>query len=220
MSNANLSTAASRTSAAVSEDGVMRYPLFEMFSTLQGEGFHAGRAAIFVRLGGCDVLCPWCDTAEAQTTGNCEWLAADEIAARASGAGITTAIITGGEPLLWNMDSLTQALHNCGMSVFLETSGTHELSGEFDWVCLSPKRFAPPLEEAFASASELKVVAGSEADLEYAAECASKVGDECRLSLQPEWNRRSSAVPMIVEYIKRHPEWRLSLQMHKFIDIP
>lgn len=211
---------AARASAAVSDDGVVRYPVAEEFCTLQGEGFHTGMAAVFIRLGGCDNGCPWCDTAAAQTTRDCRWLTAGEIAAAAAETGVSRAVVTGGEPSMWNLEALTEALHDAGMRVFLETSGTHPLSGELDWICLSPKSFAPPLEGAFAEADELKVVIAEEKEFGYAEECAAKVSGECRLSLQPEWNTRASAIPMIVEYIKKHPRWRLSLQMHKLINIP
>ena len=204
----------------VSEKGIIRYPLAEEFYTLQGEGFHTGKAAAFVRLGGCGNGCPWCDTKEAQTTDNCRWLTAGEIAETVVNEGAQTAIITGGEPLQWRLDALTEALHRHNIRVFLETSGTHPSSGEFDWVCLSPKPFAPPVEELFAKADELKVVITGDEDLRYAEECAQKVGDKCLLYLQPEWSRRGEIIPKVVEYIKGHPEWKLSLQTHKFIDIP
>ena len=206
--------------AAAPDDGVVRYPLFETFVSLQGEGFHTGTAAVFIRLGGCDNGCPWCDTAAAQTTRDCRWLTAGEIVETAAGAGVPTAIITGGEPLLHDLGPLTRALHEAGMQTFLETSGTHALSGDFDWICLSPKRFAPPTEEVLAAADELKAVIAGPDDFGFAEECAARVSADCRLSLQPEWNGRREVLPMIVGYITKHPAWRLSLQTHKLIEIP
>lgn len=221
MSNASKAESAARVSSTMPDEAVVRYPVFEIFHSLQGEGYHTGRAAAFVRLGGCDNGCEWCDTKEAQTTAGCRWMTGGEISRLVAEAGARTAVVTGGEPLIWNLDALTEALHAGNIEVFLETSGTHPLSGRFDWICLSPKSFAPPVEANFAAADELKVVAGvSDSDFEYAEECASKTGADCRLFLQPEWNRRREAVPRIVEYIKSHPKWRLSLQTHKFIEIP
>lgn len=208
------------TSETMPEKGVVRFPVAELFHTLQGEGANAGTAAVFVRLGGCSNGCPWCDSEEAQTTRNCKWMTAGEIAESVAAFGARTAVITGGEPLLRCLDGLTAALRECGVKVFLETSGSAPLSGRFDWICLSPKRFAPPLEELFGAADELKVVVCDERDFDYAEECARKVRSECRLFLQPEWGGRSRTVPATVDYVKSHPQWRLSLQTHKFIDIP
>ena len=220
MSDATRAASAGKVSSAVPAEGIVRFPLAEEFCTLQGEGFQTGTAAAFIRLGGCPNGCPWCDTEAAQTTDNCRWLTATEIAAMAAAHKTRTAVVTGGEPLIRNLDMLTEELHKAGMRVFLETSGTHPLSGDFDWICLSPKPFAPPAEPIFAKADEIKVVIGSRTDLQYAEQCASKAGSRCKLYLQPEWNTRRSSIPLIVEYIKQHPEWKLSLQMHKYIDIP
>lgn len=198
----------------------MRYPVVEIFYTLQGEGVQAGRAAAFVRLAGCGNGCPWCDTAEAQNPASGRPMTAGEIAGSVVAAGARTAVITGGEPLLHDLGELALTLHERGVAVFLETSGTAPLSGEFDWICLSPKRFAPPVEELFAEADELKVVVAEERDLEYAGACAAKVDEHCSLCLQPEWNNRGRMIPAVVDFIKSHPEWRLSLQTHKYIEIP
>lgn len=197
-----------------------RYPVVEIFHTLQGEGVQTGRAAVFVRLAGCGNGCPWCDTAGAQDPAAGVPMSSREIAGKVAAFGARTVIVTGGEPLLHNLDSLTRTLHDAGVEVLLETSGTYPLSGEFDWICLSPKRFAPPVESIFAAADELKVVVSDERDLEYAEECAAKVSGKCRLCLQPEWNGLRETVPVVVEYVKGNPGWRLSLQTHKFINIP
>ncbi len=190
--------------------------LSEEFYSLQGEGRHTGMAACFVRLAGCDVACEWCDSPEAWGGGTPA--DEDDIAARAMAEGAGTVVVTGGEPLMQNLDRLTAALHERGLAAHLETSGTHPFSGEWDWVALSPKHHRPPLEEAFRLADELKVVVACDADFAWAEECASHVGRGCLLYLQPEWN--SPMLPRIVDYIKRNPRWRLSLQTHKYIDIP
>lgn len=195
-------------------------PLVEEFYSLQGEGFHTGTAACFVRLGGCDTGCPWCDSAYARDLANSRPTSVGDIVQAAAGTGAATVVVTGGEPLMHDLGALTDALHGAGMRVHLETSGTHPLSGVFDWVCLSPKRMKHPTAEAFGRADELKVVAGCADDLRWAEECAAKVKAGCRLFLQPEWGRAAEAVAMIVDYVKRHPEWRMSLQTHKYIDIP
>jgi organic radical activating enzyme len=185
----------------------------EEFYSLQGEGRHTGMAAYFVRLAGCDVGCPWCDSREAWGGGRPVDEAA--VAARAAASGARAAVVTGGEPLMQNLDKLTAALHAHGLAAHLETSGTHPLSGNFDWICLSPKRHRPPL---FFDADELKIVVATRDDLAWAEECAARAAEGCRLYLQPEWG--SSAVPVIVEYILQNPRWRLSLQTHKYLNIP
>lgn len=190
----------------------------EEFYSLQGEGRHTGMAAYFVRLAGCDVGCPWCDSADAWSGGTP--MDEVEVAARAKASGARMAIITGGEPLMQNLDALTAELHRCGLAVHLETSGTHPLSGGFDWICLSPKRHRPPIffdDLAVSVVSELKVVVGCGEDLEWAEECAARVGSDCLLYLQPEWN--AQATQLVVDYILRNPRWRLSLQTHKYIGI-
>lgn len=204
----------------MSNAGASRLPVVEEFYSLQGEGANAGIAAWFIRLGGCDVCCPWCDTAYSWHADEGSFAEAEDIAARAAASGAATAVITGGEPAMHPLEQLTGRLHEHGLRILLETSGAHVPRGEFDWVCLSPKSHRPPVAEALAMADELKVVAGCEEDLRWAEECASKVPEGCLLFLQPEWGRRSEAVPMITEYVKAHPRWRVSLQLHKFLNIP
>lgn len=197
-----------------------RVPLVESFYSLQGEGCHTGTAAYFIRLCGCDTGCPWCDSEYARDPDNSLPTTIDEIVGRAVVAEAETIVITGGEPTMHDLQPLTEALHRHGMKIFLETAGTHTLRGEFDWICLSPKQIKHPTDEAFERADELKVVISDSDDLRWAEECAAKVRPECKLFLQPEWNGRAEAMPVIIEYIKRHPKWRLSLQTHKYIDIP
>lgn len=201
-------------------DGGRRLPLVEDFYTIQGEGFHSGKPAYFIRLGGCDVGCRWCD---AKYTWNPKLYPPTEIGtivARATACPAQAIVITGGEPLLYPLEPLTRALHGHGLEIFLETSGSQPFSGEFDWVCLSPKRRQKPLVENYPRAHELKVIIECEDDFRWAEQCAAKVGRECRLYLQPEWSRSEEMMPSIVEYVKAHPEWNISIQTHKYMHIP
>lgn len=200
--------------------GGRRLPLVEDFYTIQGEGFHSGKPAYFIRLGGCDVGCSWCDAKYTWNPLSHPLVPTDEIVERAASFEAQAIVITGGEPLLYPLDYLTERLHAHGLEIFLETSGSHPLSGEFDWICLSPKRKQPPLAEAFAAASELKVIIENEDDLHWAEECAAKVGERCMLFMQPEWSRSEQMTPTIVEYVKAHPKWNISIQIHKFMHIP
>jgi organic radical activating enzyme len=200
--------------------GGRRLPLVEDFYTIQGEGFHSGKPAYFIRLGGCDVGCSWCDAKYTWNPLSHPLVDTDEIVERAASFEAQAIVITGGEPLIYPLDYLTERLHAHGLEIFLETSGSHPLSGAFDWICLSPKRKQPPLAEAFAAASELKVIIETEEDLRWAEECAAKVGEKCMLFMQPEWSRSEQMTPTIVEYVKAHPQWNISIQIHKFMHIP
>lgn len=194
-------------------------PLMEEFYTIQGEGAHTGRAAYFVRIGGCDVGCHWCDVKESWNPAIHPPTAIEAIAENAA-AYSKTIVITGGEPLMWNMDPLTTALMSKGLQIHLETSGAYPVSGNWDWFCLSPKKTMPPVPEAYERADELKVIVYNNHDLQWAEEHASKVSSECQLFLQPEWSRREKVMPLISDYIMKHPQWRISLQTHKYIGIP
>lgn len=195
-------------------------PVMEAFYTLQGEGYHQGKAAYFIRLAGCDVGCVWCDVKES-------WNAAmhprqeiiDLVEVARSHPG-RLAVITGGEPLMHDCTALTRQLHQAGFKVHMETSGSHPLSGEWDWICLSPKKFKPPLSEVVQAAHELKVVIYHKSDFVWAETWAAQVSPGCKLYLQPEWQRSEAVVPLMVEYVKEHPHWQLSLQIHKFIHVP
>lgn len=205
---------------SASLDGGRRLPLAEDFYTVQGEGFHAGKPAYFIRLGGCDVGCAWCD---AKYTWNPRLFAptpVSEVVERVAACGARSVVVTGGEPLLYPLGPLTGALAERGVAVFLETSGSHPFSGRFDWVCLSPKRRRPPLAEAFARADELKVIVECEADFEWAEQNAARAGERCRLYLQPEWSVAERMMPAIVEYVKARPQWNISIQTHKYMHIP
>lgn len=195
-------------------------PVIEDFYTIQGEGHYAGRPAYFIRLAGCDVHCPWCDAKYTWNPKACALVDIHQVVDRVEQAGALTAIITGGEPLLYPMDGLTKALHERGMKVFLETSGTQPISGEFDWICLSPKRKKKPLEATLARADELKVVISTQEDFEWAEQNARSVSGECELFLQPEWSVRERVMPLMVDYVKKHPRWNISIQTHKYMEIP
>lgn len=195
-------------------------PVMEAFYTIQGEGFHQGRAAYFIRLGGCDVGCVWCDVKESWDASQHPQLSIEQIVADAQLHPGRLAVITGGEPLLHNLDELTQQLHKAGFKTNIETSGSSPLSGEWDWVCLSPKKFKAPLPAILPKASELKVVIFNKHDFEWAETYAAQVNTDCKLYLQPEWNKAAEMTPLIIDYIKAHPQWELSLQVHKYINVP
>ena len=192
----------------------------EHFYTLQGEGLHTGKAAYFIRLGGCDVGCVWCDVKESWEAAAHPLMAVEELVAVAAQHPGRIAVITGGEPAMHDLGPLTTALHEAGFATHIETSGAHPLSGELDWVTLSPKKFKQPLPSCLGAASELKVVIYHPSDFEWAETHAASVPDTCLLYLQPEWSRHEKITPLIIEYIKKHPRWQLSLQTHKYINIP
>jgi organic radical activating enzyme len=192
----------------------------ESFYTLQGEGFHQGRAAYFIRLGGCDVGCFWCDVKESWEASAHPLISVEDIVAGASQHPGRLAVITGGEPLMHDLNALTHALKAAGFETNMETSGSSPLSGEWDWICLSPKKFKRPLSEVIAKASELKVVIYNKHDFGWAEEYASQVPSYCRLYLQPEWSKATEITPLLIEYIKEHPQWELSMQLHKYINVP
>lgn len=200
--------------------GGKRLPLVEDFYTIQGEGFHTGKPAYFIRLGGCDVGCAWCDAKYTWNPRLYPPTDIDVVVERAVACAAQSIVITGGEPLMYPLGALTSELRERGLKIFLETSGSHPFSGVFDWVCLSPKRKQPPLEEAFLKADELKVIIESEADFEWAESNAAKVGADCMLYLQPEWSVSERMMPLIVEYVKSNPRWNISIQSHKFMRIP
>ncbi len=197
-----------------------QYPVMEMFYTLQGEGYHQGKAAYFIRLAGCDVGCVWCDVKESWDASKHPVLSIEEIVSSALAHPARLAIITGGEPLLYNLDALTIALKKVGFEVNIETSGSSPMSGNWDWVCLSPKKFKAPLTESIQAASELKVVIFNTHDFEWAETYAQQVAPNCKLYLQPEWDKSNEITPLVIEYIKANPKWELSAQLHKYIQVP
>ncbi|WP_460191004.1 7-carboxy-7-deazaguanine synthase QueE [Urechidicola sp. KH5] len=194
-------------------------PLMEEFYTIQGEGNHTGKAAYFVRIGGCDVGCHWCDVKESW---NAETHPPTQIESIVSNAKkwAKTVVVTGGEPLTWNMGPLTEALKENGLQVHIETSGAYKLTGDWDWVCLSPKKVKLPLEEIYPKAQELKMIVYNKSDFKFAEEEAAKVGVDCELYLQPEWSNRDKMIPLIIDYVMNKPKWKISLQTHKYLNIP
>ncbi len=195
-------------------------PVMESFYTLQGEGFHQGRAAYFIRLGGCDVGCVWCDVKESWDASKHPQQSIQTIVKNALEYPGKLAVITGGEPLLYNLDALTLQLRQAGFETNIETSGSSPLSGYWDWICLSPKKFKFPLPEVIAAANELKVVIFNKSDFQWAEKYAAQVQPGCKLYLQPEWDKQTDMLPLIIDYIKAHPQWELSIQSHKYINVP
>lgn len=195
-------------------------PVMEHFYTLQGEGVHQGKAAYFIRLGGCDVGCVWCDVKESWDAGKHPLYGVDSLVKLVKATPAEIVVITGGEPLLHNLDALTDALHEAGLRIHIETSGSSPLSGHLDWITLSPKKFKAPLPDVLPYASELKIVVFNKSDFAWAENWAAKVSAHCRLFLQPEWSKAAQITPLIVDYIKAHPQWQLSLQVHKYINVP
>jgi organic radical activating enzyme len=196
------------------------YPVMEAFYTLQGEGAHTGKAAYFIRLGGCDVGCVWCDVKDSWDADKHPQFLVDDIVKGALEYPGRMIVITGGEPCMHNLSALTSALKANGFKINIETSGAHPLSGKLDWICLSPKKFKAPLPEVLPKAQELKVVIYHKSDFEWAEQYANKVNEGCRLFLQPEWDKREQMTPLIISYIHQHPKWTLSLQTHKYIGVP
>lgn len=194
-------------------------PLMEEFYTIQGEGFHTGKAAYFIRVGGCDVGCHWCDVKESWNAELHPPTMTKQIVEKAQKYA-NTVVITGGEPLMWNMDYITGMLYEAGLKVHIETSGAYTLTGKYDWICLSPKKTKLPLKEVYEAAHELKVIVYNKHDFKFAEEQAAKVSADCELFLQPEWSNRDKMTPQIVDYVMEHPKWKISLQTHKYLNIP
>nr|WP_298928800.1 7-carboxy-7-deazaguanine synthase QueE [uncultured Allomuricauda sp.] len=194
-------------------------PLMEEFYTIQGEGYHKGTAAYFIRIGGCDVGCHWCDVKESW---NAETHPPTSIGSIVDNAAIysDTIVITGGEPLTWDMGPLTAALKAKNLQTHIETSGAYPFTGTWDWICLSPKKNKLPVEEIYDFADELKIIVYNKHDLIFAEEQAAKVNKNCILYLQPEWSVREKMVPIIVDYVMQNPKWKVSLQTHKYLNIP
>lgn len=200
------------------EKGLM-LPLMEEFYTIQGEGFHTGTAAYFVRIGGCDVGCHWCDVKESWNAASHPPTAIGQIVENAKKFA-NTVVVTGGEPLMWNMNPITQTLHNQNISIHIETSGAYPLTGKWDWICLSPKKNKLPTQTVYNAANELKVIIHNKHDFIFAEEQAQKVNPNAILFLQPEWSKKDEMTPQIVDYVMQNPKWRISLQTHKFLNIP
>ncbi|HNU15179.1 MAG TPA: 7-carboxy-7-deazaguanine synthase QueE [Chitinophagaceae bacterium] len=195
-------------------------PVMEHFYTIQGEGFHQGKAAYFIRLGGCDVGCVWCDVKDSWNAEKHPQYEVGTLVKEIKKTAAKLVIITGGEPLMHNLDALTKELKAAGLQTNIETSGAHPMSGTWDWICLSPKKFKVPLPEIIPLASELKIIIFNKSDFEWAEKYAALVSSSCKLYLQPEWDKSAELMPMIIDYIKANPKWELSLQIHKYINVP
>ena len=197
-----------------------KLPVMEHFYTLQGEGVHTGKAAYFVRLGGCDVGCVWCDVKDSWDGGKHPLFKIDDLVKTVKETAAQIVVITGGEPLMHDLTELTSKLHNAGLKIHIETSGSSPISGQLDWITLSPKKFKAPLPEVLPHAHELKIVVFNKTDFAWAESWAPKVSGNCKLFLQPEWSKAAQITPLIVDYIKANPQWQLSLQTHKDSDVP
>jgi len=192
----------------------------EHFYTIQGEGYHQGKAAYFIRLGGCDVGCVWCDVKDSWDVEKHPKVNVERLKLNVLETPAKLVVITGGEPLMHNLDELTTALQQQGLQTNIETSGAHPLSGKWDWICLSPKKFKAPLPEILPLANELKIVVYNKSDFDWAEKYAALVNPNCKLYLQPEWDKATEVTPLLIAYIKANPKWQLSLQVHKYINVP
>ena len=195
-------------------------PVMEHFYTIQGEGMHSGSAAYFIRLAGCDVGCHWCDVKDSWDEKRYASIEVNDLAAVAKDSNSGIAVVTGGEPTMHPLQKLTRALKKAKMKTHLETSGAYEITGSFDWICVSPKKRKPPLKQSLENADELKVIIYNKDDFNWAEENASRISKHCKLFLQPEWGRAKNVMPWITDYIKLNPKWKVSLQIHKYMNIP
>ncbi len=202
------------------EKKIPSLPVMEHFYTLQGEGYYQGRAAYFIRLGGCDVGCVWCDVKDSWDADKHPTYKIESLVSEVRKTPTQIVVITGGEPLMHNLDELTFQLQQAGLQTNIETSGAHPLSGSWNWICLSPKKFKAPLPAILPLANELKVVVFNKSDFDWAEKYAALVSADCKLYLQPEWDKAAEITPQIINYIKAHPQWELSLQIHKYINVP
>jgi 7-carboxy-7-deazaguanine synthase len=199
---------------------VNQLPLMEDFYTIQGEGFYQGHAAYFIRLGGCDVGCVWCDVKESWEADAHPLVSVDEMVQRAKQSGTKLVVITGGEPAMYDLSLLTKSLQQAGLQTNIETSGVYSLTGTWNWICFSPKKFKAPDPSIFKQANELKVIVYNKSDFNWAEEFAEKVNAGCKLFLQPEWSKEKEMLPLIIEYVKANTKWEVSLQIHKYMNIP
>ena len=196
------------------------YPVMEHFYTIQGEGFYTGSAAYFIRLGGCDVGCVWCDVKESWDASIHPQMTVETLVKLVTDAKAKLCVITGGEPAMYDLNPLVDALKAAGIQVNIETSGAYPIKGELDWVCLSPKKFKFPIKEALIKADEFKAVVFHPSDIAWANSFASDLKPNCRLYLQPEWSKSETITPLIIDFVKENPQWQISLQTHKYLNIP
>jgi 7-carboxy-7-deazaguanine synthase len=198
----------------------MRYPVMEHFYTIQGEGYYTGKAAYFIRLGGCDVGCVWCDVKDSWDASRHPMMTVGQLVALVSEANARLCVITGGEPAMYDLNPLVDALKSNGIQANIETSGAYPIQGELDWICLSPKKFKFPIKESLAKADEFKAVVFHPSDIQWAETFLAELKPGCRLYLQPEWSKSEIVLPLIIDFVKRNPRWQISLQTHKFLGIP
>ena len=201
-------------------EGGRKLPVMEEFYTIQGEGRHTGSAAYFVRIGGCDVGCSWCDTKESWDASLFPPVDVDPIVQRAADTPSKTIVVTGGEPSRYPLDYFTAQLQSAGVKTMIETAGVEPLTGQWDWICLSPKKYSPPYRSNYEIANELKVIIQNAGDLEWAEKNAELVGEDCLLFLQPEWSKQDLVMESLTKYVMEHPDWKISLQAHKVMNIP
>jgi 7-carboxy-7-deazaguanine synthase len=216
----NISTPTDKHVNTSTHQNVSTLPLMEDFYTIQGEGFYQGQAAYFIRLGGCDVGCTWCDVKDSWAAEAHPAVTVEEIVLRVKKTAAPIVIVTGGEPVMYDLSELTHKLKLAGRRTHLETSGAYPITGEWDWICLSPKKFKGPVASAYQTANELKIIVYNKSDLDWAEVQAKKVQASCVLFLQPEWSKEKEMLPLIIDYVKRHPGWAISLQVHKYMNIP
>ena len=199
---------------------IEKYPIMEHFFTIQGEGTYSGRAAYFIRIAGCDVGCVWCDVKESWDKDQHTTMTIKEIIEKVTESKTDFVVITGGEPAMYDLRPLVDQLKSLGITIAIETSGCYPLQGDVDWYCFSPKKFKAPCDEAYLRANELKVIISHPSDLEWANKHAEKVLDNCHLFLQPEWSKTQKLLPLIISYVKGNLKWKISLQTHKYMNIP
>jgi len=197
-----------------------KIPVLEEFYSIQGEGFNTGKAAYFVRTGGCDLACRWCDSKESWQPEKHQFVSVHDIIKRVKQTSADTIVVTGGEPLIYNFDRFCEVAKDNNLNLMIETCGAHDLSGKWDWICLSPKKQKPPQDIYYKNLNELKVIIYTESDFFWAEECANKIEHNCVLFLQPEWSRFEKTGKMVVDYVKDNPKWNVSVQTHKFLKIP
>ena len=204
----------------MSTDMEMKYPVMEHFYTIQGEGYFTGKAAYFIRLGGCDVGCVWCDVKESWDASKHPHFSVAELVTLVSGAHAQICVITGGEPAMYDLAPLVNGLKSAGIQANIETSGAYPIQGDLDWICLSPKKFKFPIKESLYKADEFKAVVFHPSDIKWAESFVTDLKPGCRLYLQPEWSKSDVVLPLIIDYVKQHPQWQISLQTHKWLNIP
>jgi 7-carboxy-7-deazaguanine synthase len=203
-----------------STPAALSLPLMEDFFTIQGEGLYQGHAAYFIRLAGCDVGCVWCDVKDSWDSTRHPLVSVEDMALRAVSSGAKIVVVTGGEPAMYDLETLTARLAMHGLRTHIETSGVYPLTGTWDWVCFSPKKFKQPHVSVYDRADELKIIVFNESDFAWAEKFADKVRSGCELFLQPEWSKEKEMLPLIIDYVKRNPQWKVSLQIHKYMNIP